>query len=211
MNAFFRTLIMTVVAFVAITAMTAADAVAQDGYRIRPGDTLTIEVLQDPSLNRQVLVTPDGRFSFPFAGSLDAANFTTDQIAQRLSGAIASNFATAPNVFVSIASLREVPRATGGPAAIPTITVYFMGEVGDPGERAVAPGTTFLQGLSQSGGLTTFAAERRIQLRRTDPTTLVETVVTINYRALQRGARLSQNVVLAEGDVILVPERGLFE
>lgn len=203
-----KTLILAALALV----VTVSGAIAQDGYRIRAGDTLSIEVLEDSSLNRRVLVTPDGRFSFPFAGSLDAANFTTDQVAQRLSGAIASNFASTPNVFVSVATLRDPPRATGGGTAVaPTITVYFMGEVGDPGERAVAPGTTFLQGLSQSGGLTNFAADRRIQLRRTDPTTLVETVVTINYRALQRGARLSQNVVLAEGDVILVPERGLFE
>lgn len=208
MKAFF----LAVIAVIAMAAITVTDALAQDRYNVRPGDTLSIEVLQDPSLNRQVLVTPDGSFSFPFAGSVTAANFTTDQIAQRLSGAIASNFASPPNVFVSVATLREVPPATaGGPVAPPTISVYFLGEVGDPGERAIAPGTTFLQGLSQSGGLTNFAAERRIQLRRTDPMTLVETVVTIDYRALQRGARLSQNVVLAEGDVILVPERGLFE
>lgn len=200
--------------FLAVLALACAvlavpDASAQD-YRIRPGDTLRVEVLEDSSLNRNLLVTPDGSISFPFAGSLAAQGFTTDQVAARLSAAIAPNFAVPPNVFISVTGVGERV-ATGITAAPATVTVYFMGEVGDPGARDVQIGTTFLQALSQAGGLTNFAAERRIQVRRTDPQTLTETVVAIDYRALQRGARLSQNIVLAEGDVILVPQRGLFE
>jgi len=61
MKAFF----LAAIAVIAMAATTVTDALAQDGYRIRPGDTLTIEVLQDPSLDRQVLVTPSGDFSFP--------------------------------------------------------------------------------------------------------------------------------------------------
>lgn len=204
-----RSLVFAVLAlFLSVTS-----AVAQDGYRVRAGDTLSVEVLQDPSLNRSVLVLPDGRFAFPFAGTVQAAGRTLGEISDALSFAIAGNFATPPNVFVGVNTLQEAaPRATGrGPVAPRTISVYFLGEVGTPGERELAPGTTFLQGLSQSGGLTNFAADRRIQLRRTDPTTHAESLAIINYRALQRGARLSQNVVLADGDVILVPERGLFE
>lgn len=202
-----KTILFAVLAFI----LGVTGAVAQDGYRVRAGDTLTVEVLEDPSLNRNVLVTPDGSVSFPFAGSFLVQGFTTGQIADRLAVAIAGNFATRPNVFVSVAGLREVRPGPTTPAAEPTITVYFMGEVGDPGARDVVPGTTFLQALSQAGGLTNFAAERRIQVRRTDPHTLAETVVAINYRALERGARMQQNIVLIEGDVILVPQRGLFE
>lgn len=199
--------------FFAIAAflLTVSAAVAQGGYSVRPGDTLNIEVLEDPSLNRQVLVTPDGSISFPFAGSIRVRGATPDEISRRIAGAISSNFAAPPNVFVSVASLRPRQPAASGPAAEPTITVYFMGEVGNAGAREVMPGTTFLQALSQAGGLTNFAAEKRIQLRRTDPKTLRETVSTVDYRALQRGARLNQNVVLMEGDVILVPQRSLFE
>ena len=207
-----KSLFFAVMALAMSVVMGVTSAVAQDGYRVRAGDTLTIEVLEDPSLNRNVLVTPDGSISFPFAGSFLVRGFTTGQIADRLSGAISGNFATRPNVFVSVSTLREVrPVGPSGPAEDPTITIYFMGEVNDPGARAGEPGTTFLQALSQAGGLTNFASERRIQVRRTDPHTLVETVVSINYRALERGARMHQNIVLAEGDVILVPQRRLFE
>ena len=76
-------------------------------------------------------------------------------------------------MFVSVRQLRQAPaRGNGVPAAPATITVFFMGEVATPGARELPVGTTFLQGLSMSGGLTNFAADRRIQLRRTDPHTL---------------------------------------
>jgi polysaccharide export outer membrane protein len=186
-------------------------AAAQNGYRVQAGDVLAVEVLEDPSLNREVLVLPDGSISFPFAGSLQAGGNTVGQIANAISRGISGNFASEPNVFVTVRALRERTPATGGVAAPATITVYFMGEVEVPGARELPVGVTFLQALSESGGLTNFAAERRIQIRRTDPHTLQQSVSTIDYRALSAGGRLLQDIRLADGDVILVPERRLFE
>lgn len=200
-------------ACVALTALlvclVTGAAQAQQGYSIQAGDVLGIEVLEDPSLSREVLVLPDGSFSFPFAGTVQAGGRTTGQIAATLTAGIASNFATQPNVFVSVRTLRPVVPQQQGVAA--TISVYFLGEVNAPGLKAVVPGSTLLQVLSQSGGFTNFAALKRIQLRRTDPATQRQYVTTFNYRAIANGAVLSQDVVLAEGDVILVPQRRLFE
>ena len=52
----------------ALLASFATQAMAQDGYRLRSGDTLRVEVLEDPTLNRAVLVAPDGRIALPLAG-----------------------------------------------------------------------------------------------------------------------------------------------
>ena len=59
-----------------VATVFATGAFAQSGYQIRTGDTLQIEVLEDPSLNRSVLVLPDGTISLPFAGSIRAAGRT---------------------------------------------------------------------------------------------------------------------------------------
>lgn len=184
---------------------------AQNGYRISPGDVLAIEVLEDPSLNREVLVLPDGSFSFPFAGTLRASGLTIDQVNAAVTQAIAPNFAAEPNVFVTVRQLRSTESLSDATATVPTIDVFFLGEVNSPGPAAVPHGTTFLQALSFSGGLTPFAAQRRVQLRRTDPHTGEQYVSEIDYRAISRGARLNRDIELIEGDVILVPERRLFE
>lgn len=182
---------------------------AQGEYRAQAGDTLVIEVIDDPSLNRSVQVLPDGRFSFPFAGSLQGAGRTTRQLQNSVTAAIAENFASRPTVFVSIQ-----PLAPGLRAQLEeddTIAIYVLGEVANPGLRDVDPGTTFLQAMAQAGALTRFAATKRIQLRRTDPKSGRNTVQTFNLKAISEGALLSVDPRLREGDVILVPERRLFE
>lgn len=187
-------------------------AAAQNNYLIRPGDALQIEVLEDPSLNRTAIVLPDGRFSFPFAGTVRAGGRTLPQVTRGLTAAISSNFASDPNVFISIASLREPdPKVERAPVEAPTMNVFFIGEVSSPGPKTVAPGTTFLQSLASSGGFTNFAAQKRIQVRRTDPRNGAQQKFTVNYKGLARGEIASGDFVLQEGDVILVPERRLFE
>lgn len=194
-----------------VLALMATVAAAQQEYQVRPGDTLTIEVLEDTSLNRSVVVLPDGRFSFPFAGTVQAAGQTTGEIEGAITQAIAPNFAVSPNVFVSAQPGSAAAYASPGTGGVATIGVYFLGQVNAPGLIEVKRGTTFLQALAQSGGVTPFAATKRVQLRRTDPGSGAQKVYRINYKALTQGAALRRDIQLRDGDVILVPERRLFE
>ena len=185
-------------------------ASAQNEYEIMPGDVLQIEVLEDPSLNRNALVLPDGQVPFPLAGTVQAGGRSIDQFQVALEEALAPNFATEPTVFVSIARLA----APGPEAAAPEadlIDVYAIGEFANPGKFEIEPGTTLLQFLAASGGFTQFAATKRIQLRRTDPSTGREHIYRFNYRAVERGGRIIGQSTLMPGDVVVAPERRLFE
>lgn len=201
--------VLRLISCLALLLVSTLGALAQSDYRIRAGDTLNIEVLEDPALNRALIVLPDGRISFPFAGTLVASGRTIGEVEQTIRGAIASNFAAPPNVFVSVQPAERRVRS-GTPAEPVTIDVYFLGEVANPGRAQLEPGTTLLQGFAISGGFSRFAAIKRVQLRRTDHHG-VETVTTINYKALSDGVALNQDIELKDGDVILVPERRLFE
>ncbi|PRY19845.1 polysaccharide export outer membrane protein [Aliiruegeria haliotis] len=183
-------------------------AAAQGSYQIQSGDTLAIEILEDSSLNRNALVLPDGRFSFPMAGSVKAGGRTTDQVEQTIASSIASNFAVKPTVFVSVVGLApEKPVELSDD----TFVVYLVGEVNDPGPKTVLGGTTLLQLLSQSGGFTKYAAKKRLQLRRQDKASGRQKLYKINYKAIAQGAQINADPRLIEGDVVLVPERRLFE
>jgi len=185
-------------------------SMAQDFYRIKPGDTLQVEVLEDPSLNRNVLVLPDGSISFPMAGTIKAGGRNVDGVASTLAEEMAGNFAVPPTVLVSVAALapRDAPRAATGPELM---NVYILGEANTPGRKEILPGTTLIQFLAEAGGLSRFAADKRIQLRRVDPDTKQETVYRFNYRTMGGSDSISGTTVLAPGDVIVVPERRLFE
>jgi polysaccharide biosynthesis/export protein len=184
----------------------ASRAVAQDGYLIQPGDVLRVEVLEDPGLNRSTLVLPDGRISFPLAGNVPAAGRTLEQVQTELATRISSNFAVVPSVFISLEQL-AAPRgvAGGGVAAPVTIEVFVMGEAANPGRMDLERGTTLLQAFAQMGGFSPFAATKRVQLRRG------ENITTFSYDAIERGTSNAGSTVLQDGDVIVVPQRKLFE
>jgi polysaccharide export outer membrane protein len=71
---------------IAIAAMTTANAA---GRRVAPSDTIQIHVLNQPDLDTQVRVAPDGTISFPYAGRFRAAGLTEDAIAARIKAALA--------------------------------------------------------------------------------------------------------------------------
>jgi polysaccharide export outer membrane protein len=203
-----RSIIALAAALFVAPLLTTPRALAQEAYLVRPGDVLRIEVIEDPSLNRQVLVPPDGRIAMPLAGSVQAGGRAVDQVQADLIGRLAPNFAAAPSVTVSIDRLAE-PRATA-PAAPATVDIYVLGQVAQSGRVAVAPGTTLLQLFAEMGGFSPFAATKRIQLRRTDRSG-VEKVFVINYDAIEQGTSQNGATVLQDGDVIVVPQRRLFE
>lgn len=196
---------------VLLSMFLATAALAQgSNYRIHPGDRLGLEVLEDTSLNRDLLVLPDGTVSVPLAGTIKAEGLTVSQLKGAITRGLAANFVSKPTVYVTVKQLAPKSASSSGSSGR-TIRVYLMGEVAKPGEQSVPAGTTVLQFLAQSGGFTKYAAKKRLQLRRTDRRGQVH-VYTVNYRNIERGLDVQiASTVLQNGDVIVVPERGLFE
>lgn len=192
--------------FLVLAGSTAA--LAQDNYRIKPGDTVRFEVLEDSSINRDSLVLPDGRVTVPLAGTISVAGRTIEEVRADVTSKLSSNFANDPTVTVSLTQL-GTPAATGGVATY-QMAIYFMGEVNKPGMIEVKRGTTLLQALAQAGGFSRFAAVKRVQLRRTDRSGK-QSVYSFNYNDVLAGKNSIGATILATGDVIVVPTRRLFE
>ena len=191
----------TVLVLLAALAAAPAAFAQSASYRIQPGDQLAVTVLEDDTLNRQVLVLPDGRISVPLAGSVRASGQTVESVEKTIADRLASNFAVRPSVFVSVTGVTEEEE---------TFPIYVMGQVGNPGQLQVEAGTTLLQAVALAGGLDRFAATKRIQLRRTDSGGQ-EKLFLFNLRAVEKGGAIQSMITMREGDVILVPERHLFE
>lgn len=172
-------------------------AAAQD-YRVQPGDTLRVEVVQDDSLNRLLLVSPDGRVSLPGAGALRVSGLTIEQIQAALTARLEASFVSTPDVFVGIEGLAPEEED-------PVIAIFVVGEATTVGRIELEPGSTLLQAFAQFGGFTNFAATRRIQLRRGSE------IYTIDYNQILTGNSRNGSARMREGDVIIIPQRKLFE
>jgi polysaccharide export outer membrane protein len=178
---------------------TGAAAQQPQGYALQPGDKISVSVYQDPSLNRDLVVAPDGTISFPLAGHIRAAGLTLPALEKELAKRLRKNYQTTPQVTVS---LSEVGTSTGS-------QVFITGEVNRPGPYSIQPGTSVMQAIVLAGGLGRFAAKTRIQIHR-KVAGGEEQVLLFNYRDFESGTNPNADIPLQAGDVIVVPERGLF-
>ncbi|MCK0093965.1 polysaccharide export protein [Yoonia sp. F2084L] len=181
-----------------LTIMLFSTATIAQEYRVQPGDTLRIEVIEDASLNRSVLVSPDGSISVPGAGALRAGGLTLAQIQANLAGRLEDSFVSRPSVFVGLEAL--APEEDD-----PVTNIFVVGEATTVGRIELEPGSTLLQAFAEFGGFTNFAAIKRIQLRRGSE------IYTIDYNKILDGSSRNGAVRMREGDVIIIPQRKLFE
>lgn len=196
---------------VAALILSAPPGLAQGRYVVGTGDVLRVEVLEDESLGRSVLVTPSGEITLPLAGSVVAAGQTLSAVQETITRRLSPNFANPPTVFVSLSSGAQAEVPLAEEQAVEPLSVYVIGEAGSNGLLAVAPGTTILQAFSLMGGFSPFAAVDRIQLRRRDLSTGQERIYRLSYNAIVEGRSPNGSVPLRNGDVIVVPTRRLFE
>jgi polysaccharide export outer membrane protein len=158
-------------------------------YLVQPGDILQITVWKEEDLQREVLVRPDGGMSFPLAGDVVAAGRTVEQIQKDLSSRIESFI---PEPVVTVA----VKQVVGN-------RVYVVGRVNKPGEIIMGHELTVMQALSLAGGVTPFAALNKVHVLRRDNG--VERSIPFRYGDVEKGRNLSQNIILQNGDVVVVP------
>ena len=185
---------------------TGAETAADEFYTIQPGDVISVQVLEDSSLNRELLVQPDGRVSFPLAGILKASERTPGQLQEDLSQRLASDFLQPPTVTVALLSSPSFGQ--GAQEQAPTF--FVLGQVARPGQFSLARPLTVLQALALAGGPGVFAATGRIQVRSLGEDGQ-ETVTLFDYDAIEDGASTGAANPVNDGDVIFVPESGLFE
>jgi polysaccharide biosynthesis/export protein len=169
--------------------VSAAPATAADGYRVQPGDILTISVWKENDLQGEILVRPDGGLSFPLAGDVDADGKTTQELTVALAAKL-KRFIPEPVVTVAVKQI-------GGNR------VYVLGKVNRPGEFMFSKPVDVMQALALAGGATPFAAVNDIRILRREEGVLRS--MEFRYGEVERGKDLAQNVLLKSGDTVVVP------
>lgn len=168
---------------------TAATDNATARYEVQPGDLLQVSVWKEADLSQQVLVRPDGGFSFPLAGDVNAVGKTAEELRVELTQRLGKFI---PDLFVTVA----VQEIRGN-------KVYVIGQVNRPGEFVVNPRIDVMQALSLAGGTTAFAASNDIFVLRREGG--AQRRLPFNFGDVTRGKSLDQNILLRSGDVVVVP------
>ncbi len=158
-------------------------------YTIGSGDVLEISVWKDESLYREISVPPDGVISYPLIGDIEAAGMTVTMLRKAITARLSEYV---PDATVTVI-LKKVD----------SLRVYVIGKVNNPGQFPITMDTTVMQALAMARGLNPFAAAGNITILRRRQNVTVQ--IPFNYKEVEKGNNLEQNIVLQRGDVVVVP------
>lgn len=138
-------------------APTAGAAASLPAYRINPGDEIEIYVWGEDRLQRSLRVLPDGSFSFPLVGRIDAKGKLPSELEQTIQRGLASQFRDqVPQVTVSI----KTPSG---------FQVSVIGKVRSPGLLTPGRYINVLDAVFLAGGPTEFANTNDVVIMRKQP------------------------------------------
>ena len=173
----------------------ASQTVGAEPYIIGPMDVLDISVADNPDLAKQVVVRPDGKIAFQFAGELQAAGLTPRELDDELTTRL-SEYIKNCEVTVSVEAFQSK-------------RVYVFGEVGRPGAVAYNGNNTVLSALADAGYLTRDASTGDVRLIRLgDLMDEKPPVYKLDMRQVALASAFPSNLRLRPNDVLYVPRDG---
>jgi polysaccharide biosynthesis/export protein len=169
-------------------------SVAEEKYKIGPGDVLSISVWDNPDLTSSVPVRPDGYISLPLAGDIKADGLDAETLAKSIMDDLGAQLRN-PQVTVIVSQVNS--------AFVSRVRV--TGAVNSPISINYGKGMSILDLVLEAGGLNAVAAGSRAKLYRQVDGKLIEVIINLDD-ILLRG-KMETNFPLQPGDVLTVPER----
>ena len=174
-------------------------------YVIGSQDVLKITVFDEPTMSGSYRVDSDGSFQYPMLGRVAVGGMRVRQVEQLLKTKLEDGYIKRAQVAVDVEQFRSR-------------SIFVVGEVRAPGKYPMMGQMSLIEALAAAGSTTPAASSEIMILRPRDAGTAQpltpeqvdqSNVTRVNLADLQLG-RLSQNVILAEGDTIFVPKAEKF-
>ncbi len=122
-----------------------------DTYILQAGDSISIQVFDEPDLSMDTTVGQSGTINYSYLGTVAVAGHSAQQLTDVITAKLRDGYLKNPSVNVSVNQYRAF---------------YVDGEVGRPGSYGYEPGLTLAKAVSLAGGMTDRASRRKIFLTR---------------------------------------------
>lgn len=164
---------------------------ATDDTTLGPGDVFTVRVYGEDEMSGSHQVAPDGTINFPLLGAVEVSGMEPPDVAEKIQSLLRErDLLRDPHVSVYVEQYVSK-------------RVSVMGAVANPGTFPLETGMTVVEAISMAGGFSSLADR--------DGTVVTRKIgdETVRYRVpVARVAKgQAQDIEVAAGDIIFVPER----
>ena len=173
-------------------------------YTLGAEDVLRITIYGHDDFSREVVLSSDGSFMYPFIGQVRAAGLTVQQLSEYMARRLEDGYLVAPQIAITVTQYRSQQ-------------VYILGAVKSPGVHTLKHNTTLLELISEAGGPTPEAGQEVIIARAkgNDETSRIENVkrstesIRVNLEKLLAG-EVVQRIEIDSGDTVYIPKGEFF-
>jgi polysaccharide biosynthesis/export protein len=176
------------------TFVTTQEGPSED-YVIGPLDQLSIFVWRNPELSAKVQVRPDGRITTPLITDMPAVGKTPSMLQEDIKLQL-STYIQEPLVSVIVDKF----------SGTFSQQVRIVGATEKPASIPYRANMTLLDAMIAVGGLSEYAAGNRAKLIRFNKASGTQKEFAIRLADLLKKGESKANVLLAPGDVIIIPE-----
>jgi len=182
-------MVLAVMVLVAQLAFAQPD-IDSDDYRLGIGDVVQLNVLQQPSLDRSLVVRPDGTAVIPLVGEIEMAGLTVSEAEELVRQKLRLFNHDIVDVSLTVTEYNA-------------LRIYVLGAVISPGSFTFDSSPTLWDVLRESGGVDRDANLMAVRVISIDgPTT---TTSTYDLSGLISGTGGTPQVFLNAGDTVIVP------
>ncbi len=177
------------------SAEPAARATASE-YRLGPGDSIRVQVFQNPDLTVEARVSENGTISYPLVGNLALGGLALGEAERRIASALREGrFLKAPQVNINLLQVR------GSQVAV-------LGQVARPGRFTLdTANVRASEMIAAAGGVTPLGDDAVVVTGMREGVAFRR---VIDIPSLFSGDTTQQDLVLQAGDALFIPRAPVF-
>jgi polysaccharide export outer membrane protein len=158
-------------------------------YILRPGDVISIRVIEHDEFSQQTRIRPDGMINYPVIGEIEVSGLTTEQLVKIMEEKLAPYV---NNVVVTVAIEQYFSNK-----------IFIIGDVRRSGEIHIYEPIDVLKALAVSGGLNNPKTRFLKIVRANGDISVIDMKVLLE----QKGSNQEEAYLLYPGDTLYIPKK----
>jgi polysaccharide biosynthesis/export protein len=173
--------------------------VPDDKYKLRVGDKISLQILEDRDAPRSLVVADSGELDVPYVGRVSAADKTCKQLAEELKTQLEKEYYFQATVVIALDLANKLLGR-----------IYVWGQVRNQGpiDIDVNENLTAGKAILRAGGFADFANKKRVKVVRGNAVESgAKQTFELNMVEILEKGKPEKDVILRPDDFIIVPSR----
>jgi protein involved in polysaccharide export with SLBB domain len=181
-----------------ISPATVSGYVPDDKYKLRIGDKISFQILEDRDAPKSLVLADSGELDVPYLGRIAAADKTCKQLALEIKAQLEKEFYYRASVVLALDTANRVLGR-----------VYVWGQVRNQGpiEMAMNENLTAGKAILRAGGFGDFANKKKVKVIRAGANGAAKQVFELNMTEILDDGLTEKDVVLQSDDSVIVRSR----